>query len=322
MWNIHRDKKLGCLIGTPQIEDLEALQGFPRGWTQYVSNPRQRWKLIGNAVCSKMSEWIGTQVIKEMNGEFANVSLQRAKLTSSKKWPKSACFANVEDNQKYMKINAGSMLANTKHSYDLAETIQLSLKPLSEKATRGYLSRIRKAHEKKKTISEHFVEDVVAHWFYMIHNKKPKNNQYFIPSIDAKRWECYNQKDNKCKDSGTDLHIEKLSSFITHTFRDDSSNPTLSVHQKFIYLQKKSFILPHGKKFYPPYVGITTSKSQKDSKGFIAKILGISINDCAYDKNLKALCLSLEQIHHRFSQDIKEDQLQWSNLKLFLPLQN
>ena len=51
----------------PGIEEAEALQGFPRGWTEVVSGMRRghghRWKLIGNAVTTGVSAWLATQIV-------------------------------------------------------------------------------------------------------------------------------------------------------------------------------------------------------------------------------------------------------------------
>ena len=49
-------------IVTPDIRDAERLQGFTANWTvdaESVSRPGHRWRLVGNAVTSKVSEWLG-----------------------------------------------------------------------------------------------------------------------------------------------------------------------------------------------------------------------------------------------------------------------
>ena len=55
----------GCKPGhkfvTPSIEDAEAMQGFKRGWTWPAHVNRSngpRWKLIGNAVTTGVSDWL------------------------------------------------------------------------------------------------------------------------------------------------------------------------------------------------------------------------------------------------------------------------
>lgn len=42
--------------------EAESLQGFPRGWTAQLTS-RQRRRVLGNAVCVPVAEWIGRRVI-------------------------------------------------------------------------------------------------------------------------------------------------------------------------------------------------------------------------------------------------------------------
>ncbi len=62
------------LIITPDIRDAEALQGFARRWTDVDPsegpdpdrkfNPRRRWLLVGNAVNTEVSTWLGERLAK------------------------------------------------------------------------------------------------------------------------------------------------------------------------------------------------------------------------------------------------------------------
>jgi len=56
----------GRQIVTPVIEDAEALQGFPRGWTEPAQPDGRRngprWKLVGNALTVGMSRWLGCRL--------------------------------------------------------------------------------------------------------------------------------------------------------------------------------------------------------------------------------------------------------------------
>lgn len=56
-----RDAPLDRRFVTPTIEDAEALQGFPRGWTD-LPDPAirrgTRWKMVGNAVTTRVARWV------------------------------------------------------------------------------------------------------------------------------------------------------------------------------------------------------------------------------------------------------------------------
>ena len=44
--------------------ECERLQGFPDGWTDNGQSDSVRYRQLGNAVCTRHSEWIGRQIIK------------------------------------------------------------------------------------------------------------------------------------------------------------------------------------------------------------------------------------------------------------------
>lgn len=51
----------------PSVEDAEVLQGFERGWTDVFDDQKRngpRWKLIGNAVTTHVSEWVARRIDK------------------------------------------------------------------------------------------------------------------------------------------------------------------------------------------------------------------------------------------------------------------
>jgi DNA (cytosine-5)-methyltransferase 1 len=52
--------------------ECERLQGFPDGWTAGESDTA-RYKMVGNAVCRKISEWLGKRIIKSEMGGFCSV---------------------------------------------------------------------------------------------------------------------------------------------------------------------------------------------------------------------------------------------------------
>jgi DNA (cytosine-5)-methyltransferase 1 len=55
----------GRKVLVPGVEDAEALQGFPRGWTAAAADGRRdgaRWKLVGNAVTVGVAEWVAGRI--------------------------------------------------------------------------------------------------------------------------------------------------------------------------------------------------------------------------------------------------------------------
>jgi DNA (cytosine-5)-methyltransferase 1 len=126
-------------VGTLDIKDAERLQGFPEGWTDFSANGTEgrasfRWRLIGNAVSTKVSEWVGGNIIKHTAVEVRSAPLDRKKA-----WP-SAAFGNAD----------GIYSADVSKWASQSETLQLSsflkfdLKPLSRRATEGFLERARR----------------------------------------------------------------------------------------------------------------------------------------------------------------------------------
>lgn len=53
-------------VGKPSIEACEALQGFPRRWTEAAAaiSERLRWRLVGNAVSVPVVEWVANNIIR------------------------------------------------------------------------------------------------------------------------------------------------------------------------------------------------------------------------------------------------------------------
>lgn len=288
VWNIRRNEKLGPIIGTPVIEDLEALQGFPRKWTEGVSDDRQRWKLIGNAVCPKMSTWIGEKIREVMEQDPSSFPDVGKKFNPSKKWPKAAYREKGKEPQK---LDLGSLIDN--QPYDLTKTIQNKLKPLSEKAIKGYLERIRKAKKKGKLISDHFLADLTEHWFKMIPGKE-SHHRYEIPSYDAKSWELY-IRDNNAVTCKTTVTTKEIQALLTCWFLTKDSVEEIHVQDQFIYLERNGFqsVGP----FSPPYVAMNILCEGVDKKEVLSKIFGIPHGQFAYDKKSKSFCLSLSVVY-------------------------
>lgn len=122
---------------TPSIEACEALQGFPRGWTDLdfgiVRSPR--WSMVGNAVSVPAARWLANRL--QSPGEM--LPLGTRPLSAHAVWP-DAAFGNVDG---HFAVDA------TDRPLGMAppsiETFRdFGWRRLSERALRGYLKR---AHE-------------------------------------------------------------------------------------------------------------------------------------------------------------------------------
>ena len=122
-------------VGTPQIEDGERLQGFPADWTlptaELGGRIGHRWKQVGNAVCVPMSEWLGRRLAEPgelVSGEW-NVPL------TGRRWP-SAAYGH--DGEIWV---APVGMRPVHQPFGLRKFLDQPLKPLSVRATDGFLSR-------------------------------------------------------------------------------------------------------------------------------------------------------------------------------------
>jgi len=141
-------------IVTPSIEDAEAMQGFPRGWTkpaETVGRSGMRWKLVGNAVSVPTVRWIADRLARP-----GNIILRRAKpLPRGSKWPRAAFnvgsgrFSN--DLSRYPKHVTGA---------PLHEFLAPGHAPLSRRATAGFLERTTRSSLR---FPPGFLEAVRAH---------------------------------------------------------------------------------------------------------------------------------------------------------------
>ncbi|QYN02366.1 DNA (cytosine-5-)-methyltransferase [Pseudomonas protegens] len=126
------------VVGTPEIRDAERLQGFDADWTkaaEEVARPSARWKLLGNSVTVPVSEWIANKILKpqvyDATGDRPLVG----------KWP-----------------NAAWSMGGSRYQSDcsdwpislpivkIGDFLNYPVKPLSARATNGFLSRARKGN--------------------------------------------------------------------------------------------------------------------------------------------------------------------------------
>jgi DNA (cytosine-5)-methyltransferase 1 len=135
-----RNARAGRQIVTPLIEDAEALQGFPRGWTLAAkpdgkrSGPR--WQLVGNAVSVGVSHWLGTR-LAEPSDDFVDASIEFDK----RRWPKAAWGGK---GKAYMSPASMWPIARP-YTHLLDEVDADKAVPLSLRATSGFLSRVERS---------------------------------------------------------------------------------------------------------------------------------------------------------------------------------
>lgn len=126
-------------VVTPDIRDAERFQGFASGWTQPAETAGRasaRWSLIGNAVTVPIAEWMGRRLA--FPGEY---SVERDReFSASGRWPRAARFDGRR--RHFVEINA---FPEWKCRPSLAEFLVFDGKPLSLRATQGFLSRTERA---------------------------------------------------------------------------------------------------------------------------------------------------------------------------------
>lgn len=147
-------------IGTPQIEDGERLQGFPADWTctpdtaPTGNRSGARWKQVGNAVCVPMSEWVGERLLSP--GEPVPGDWKRP--LSRRKWPHAAYGAKGEA------WHAPVSVCPVAEPFALRKFLSLPLRPLSQRATMGFLSRARRGNLRFADGFLEALEDHQASW--------------------------------------------------------------------------------------------------------------------------------------------------------------
>lgn len=128
-------------IVTPHICDGERLQGFPADWTlpsEAVVRRGHRWKMVGNAVCAKASEWLG-EVIGRLD-EATSVPRLECEFDQEKGWP-TAAFGGPKSPRQTVEI---SKWPASCPRVSLASFLQFPTKDLSLRATEGFMKRLEK----------------------------------------------------------------------------------------------------------------------------------------------------------------------------------
>ena len=136
-----RNAELGRRIVTPTIEDAEAMQGFPRGWTEAAAKGESRngprWKLTGNAVTVGMSKWLGRRLVTP--GGFSELASE--KLEAGRRWPVAAWGSKGG----VWSVNASMWPIRSSYQHLLDVMDRDAARPLSARATAGFLSRTERS---------------------------------------------------------------------------------------------------------------------------------------------------------------------------------
>lgn len=128
------------LIAVPSIEDAERLQGFEAGWTHVpgedVRQTRQRWRLVGNAVSVPFAGWVARRLAA--TGVYDGNS--DPDLVAGARWPGAAW--GMDGHRGNASVSEWPETAAQQH---LATFLTRGVKPLSRKATAGFLSRLEQS---------------------------------------------------------------------------------------------------------------------------------------------------------------------------------
>jgi DNA (cytosine-5)-methyltransferase 1 len=138
----------------PDIRDAERLQGFEPDWTlpavEIGLRQGARWKLVGNAVSVPMAEWVGTRLSSPATVEMPTGD-HVAGVWPSAAWGREGDAFGVERSQWALDDTSRPRLV---------DFLTHEPAPLSERATRGFLSR---ASRSSLRFAPGFLEDVALH---------------------------------------------------------------------------------------------------------------------------------------------------------------
>lgn len=124
---------------TPDLRDAERLQGFPADWTEpaaEVARPGYRWQLVGNAVSTPVTAWIGRRLRDPIDYD---ASADRP-LRSNEPWPYAA-WSDEAGRVFRSDVSSSPVWLDRPHLIDFLE---YEPKPLSARAAAGFLARTRK----------------------------------------------------------------------------------------------------------------------------------------------------------------------------------
>lgn len=135
-------------LHTPDIRDAERLQGFDAGWTERGGTVAARWKLVGNAVSVPVAEWIG----QRLRAPGTYDSSADRQLSGDERWPKAAWGGSIN-----RFVSGVSDWPVARERLPLRKFLQVPTRPLSQRATAGFL---RRAKASRLRFAPGFLEDV------------------------------------------------------------------------------------------------------------------------------------------------------------------
>jgi DNA (cytosine-5)-methyltransferase 1 len=142
-------------IVTIDIRDAERLQGLPADWTLPAAESEgragARWRLVGNAVCVPMAAWIGRRLLRQGTFRLGLGEL----ISRNGPWPPAACGNG--DGAWEVRASAWPV---AKKRWSILEFLRHPVRPLSARATAGFLSRAKKS---RLRFADGFLEDVAFH---------------------------------------------------------------------------------------------------------------------------------------------------------------
>lgn len=139
----------------PDLRDAERLQGFAEDWTApaaEVGRASLRWSLIGNAVTVPVAEWLGSRLAAPPEYD---PSRDRTMPTDGK-WPSAARYDSTE-----RRAVAVGGIPVWRERQPLHRFLRHPGRPLSERATAGFLSRAEAST--LRLLTEEFKNRVRSH---------------------------------------------------------------------------------------------------------------------------------------------------------------
>lgn len=145
-------------VVTPSLEAAERLQGFGPRWTEPAERAvagRYRWRMVGNAVSARVAEWLAGRIA--VPGRFDEERLGSG-LGTDDPWPAAACGTHG----RRQAVEIGEWPARTPLE-PLARFLG-GARPLSARATDGFVSRAERARrEGKLAFPEGFLDRLREH---------------------------------------------------------------------------------------------------------------------------------------------------------------